>query len=408
MIRNIIIKVATACVVSSLWHVSGAQTWGEALQMRPVTLNEAVSRALNAYPSMTAARLNEKQAEQMRHTAWDLGDTEISTGGEEIGEGSSGVLTLLRVRQNFDIFSAGRRAKVLAAEWGIARAESKLMERELRREVSVDYACAFIARKRLDVYMQIDSMCADFERVAHLRYTTGETSELEYIAAKNKARQVKLKLSEAADDYRSACLNLSRWLDKDSVYCASQDESSLMFSSAEKADGKGIHPKAELSSMQTEAKFREVSLAKAAALPKFYVEGGWQHIGSSSGYYSVQAGLSIPLFSRAVKARVSAAETAYEAQKAKNETCERQLEAQRRTVRLQKEKWRRALELYRSETLPLADRQQDAAKKYYVSGAAGYVELIDNIESAISVRLRYLDVWNEYLQSEYKLEYLEQ
>jgi len=50
-----------------------------------ITINEAVNRANTNFPLIKAAQLEIKNQEALKKTAWDIGNTEFSTGAEELG-----------------------------------------------------------------------------------------------------------------------------------------------------------------------------------------------------------------------------------------------------------------------------------------------------------------------------------
>ena len=56
--------------------------------IQSIGLKEAQDIALKNYPSMRAARLHTQSQQALTPSAFDLGETELSTGGEEIGKGN--------------------------------------------------------------------------------------------------------------------------------------------------------------------------------------------------------------------------------------------------------------------------------------------------------------------------------
>ena len=63
------------------------------------------------------------------------------------------------------------------------------------------------------------------------------------------------------------------------------------------------------------------------------------------------------------------------------------------------------LEYYRNEALPLADEQIEAANLGYRLGSLGYIEFIQNTESAIKTRQEYLSRLGEYFEIKEQLEF---
>lgn len=184
-----------------------------------ITLQQAQEMAIKNYPSMRAAHLNIQSQQALLPSAFNLGDTELSTGGEEIGKGNEATYTLIALRQNLDIFSIGAKKGLLNQQLKVAEAEGKVVERELKREVGIDYVNALVARHRTKVYEGFDSVFSDFEKAAKMRYETEATSKLEYISALQQLRQNSLALRQAQMDEEIAKQNLNRWLGTETFFC---------------------------------------------------------------------------------------------------------------------------------------------------------------------------------------------
>ena len=364
-----------------------------------ISLAEAQDLALKNYPSMKAARLNTLSKKALQPSAYGIGETEVSTGGEEIGQGNESILTILALRQNFDIFSLGAKKAYLGQQTKVSEAEEKVMERLLRREVGIDYANAYVARQRTRVYEHLDSVYQDFERKAQLRYQAQATSKLEYISARNQARQVALSLLQARQDERMALQNLNRWLGVGATYLPVDVQLNL---SPVLVDA---HPSLTLSAEQVLLAERKVTADRAAYLPKFYVEAGSQKIGSKMGYWTYQVGVSVPLFTRARNAVSRAGQIETEVAMTRQEQQRMELENSRRTLSSQHEKWKASLAYYREVALPMAEEQQRSAILSYQEGETDYIGFIQNMNDAVKVQLDYWNTYGEYLNSGLNLQY---
>ena len=106
---------------------------------QPITLDEALGKALSNYPAIRAGRLQAQSAAMLSKSASALGEMEISGGGEEIGRGNEAIYTLARVRQNIDPFGANGLRQRLQAQAKVAQAETGVAERTLSRQVCLDY-----------------------------------------------------------------------------------------------------------------------------------------------------------------------------------------------------------------------------------------------------------------------------
>ena len=391
MNKHIATGIALACLLVSPSTLKAQQT---------ISLEEAQRMAVDRYPAMRAARLNTQSAEALKKSALDLGETEISTGGEEIGHGNEATYTLIAVRQNLDILSIDARRGYLSQQARVAEAEARVAERELRREVGIDYATAIVARERTRVYQHLDSIYRDFERAAQLRYETETTAKLEYISAQQQARQTQLALSEAQLDERIALQDLNRWLGEGADY---RPENQLMIENEEWVMDN--HPSLVLAQEKVRLAETQVKAEKAELLPKLYVQGGTQKIGDKSGYWTYEVGVSMPLFSAARSAKSKSGRLQHEAEMARQEHTQQQLNNDLRRLTATDEKWSDQLRYYRETELPLADEQQRVAIASYKEGAIGYIDFIQNMKEAAKVQLDYWTVYGEYMTNRMNMIY---
>src|SRR5690606_36757017 len=128
-------------------------------------------RAISNYPKIKAARLAIEQQEVLKKTAWDLGNTQVFTGGEELKGTNEGVYTVVGIQQqNINIFGIGPSQGVQKQKVALAEAALDLDELELRQQVKQAYVEAYIVKKNLELYRQLDSIYLDFERAARIRF----------------------------------------------------------------------------------------------------------------------------------------------------------------------------------------------------------------------------------------------
>lgn len=369
---------------------------------QPISLADAVKMASETYPSIKAARMNVEAQQELKRTAWDIGTTEIATGAEEKGKGNDAITTLISVRQNLDILGISARAKYYGDQAELSRAQMAVTERELRREVSIDYGIAYVAHQRRLVYAHLDSIYRNFENAARLRYETEATSRLEYISAQNQARQIALMQQQSIHNEQIALKNLNRWLSDSSTYVT---DGSIAAMSTEIAPTGSLHPTLQLANQKILAAESKYKMEKSEFLPKFFVEYGSQKIGSATGYYSYQVGLSVPLFFGAQSGRTKSAKIERDIAQIDYSLRQRELNAQRTALADACEKWRSSLKYYRETALPLAKDQEQAAIQYYNKGATDYIGFIQNMKDATQIQFEYWNCFSEYLNAKFDLEY---
>jgi cobalt-zinc-cadmium resistance protein CzcA len=367
-----------------------------------ITLAEALRKARTDYPALRASRLQAGSLKAMQHTASPLGDLELSTGGEEIGRGNDAITTLVAARQNLDLFTVKSRRRRMKQETQVAEAGTRLMERQLQWQLSLDYAADVAARLRLEQYRQQARLYTDFVAAAKLRYDTQAAPLLEYQAAQSQQRQVELSLIEAEKDLNKAHINLSRWLGADTLYQAAGDIAETVETSS---DTLSLHPALGLAEERVRLAEAVAGETRSAALPKFYVEMGSQKIGSRTGYWSWQVGLSLPVSFGANRARNRAAAIDTEKARADLMAEQRTIGTQRRTLDSEYAKWRSTVDYYRTSALPLAKEQRRIALLSYKEGATGYLDFIQAVKTAMDTELSYVDAYEKLLESKFNIEY---
>ena len=369
----------------------------------PLSLDSAVARALANYPVVRAARLEIAGQQALQRAARDIGPTEVSTGGEELGRGNDGVWTLVAVRQNLDILAIGARSAYQRQRVAVATTAARVAETELARQVSIDYAMAFVAERRLRVYARLDSLCRDLEEAARLRYETQASSRLEYVSAMAQARQMAINKRQAENDLTIALLNLNRWMGGDTRY--RPDDRLDALDPLPRQGEPSLAPSLQLADEQVRLAEARWKMERAEALPKLFVEAGSQKIGSATGYFSYQVGVSFPLFGQAQRGRTRAA--AIERDKAVEDRRAQQLAwtTGRKTLDETYRKWAASVDYYQTTALPVAREQQATAVLSYREGAADYMELVQNLREAARTELDYWDAYAECLAARFNYLY---
>ena len=112
----------------------------------------------------------------------------------------------------------------------MADTKSTLTTIQIAKEVKNAYGKAYTTRRKMDLLVKIDSVYQVFEQVVEFKYQVEESSELEYLAAANQARQINLQLEQAKYDYQIAINNLNQWIYSDTLFTIDQNDLQLLAS----------------------------------------------------------------------------------------------------------------------------------------------------------------------------------
>jgi len=372
-----------------------------------ITLEQAKIRAIEGYPKIQSARLEIKNQEVLKKTAWDFGDTQLFTGREEAGNGTNGVYTTIGIQQQqVDIFGISAKLKLQKERVVLAESALDLSEKLLRREVSLAWGMALAAKNTYKVYQQLDSVFMDIERAAKIRLETEASSNLEYLATSNLASQVQIQKQQAYHDYLSALHRLNLWFANDTLYTVpdiplSQLENPLKIG----VESLMSHP--ALSVSQQELKVADASVNERRALfyPKLQGQYGVQQIAGQSGFYTYQVGISIPLTFGPDLGKVQSAKIQKEIASQNLQQTQLELRSAYQNSQAQYLKWFNSWIYYRDKALPLAAEQQKGAILAYREGAIDYVTFLQNMREAIRIEVDSWDAFANYLESRFQLEY---
>lgn len=371
-----------------------------------ITIKEAVNRAKNNLPLIKAAQFEIENQQALKKTAWDIGNTEFSTGAEELGNSNEGIYTTITVRQELDVLSIGAKSRVQNKQLAISKTALNLTQLEVEREVSIAFGQLYSAKNRYRLYSQLDSVFRNFERAAKLRYETQATSRLEYLSASNQAKQITVQKEKSRMDYQIALQKLNLWLVSDTVFTV--DDNSIKEAGALQylpLDSIYQHPELQLSQQKVQLADARVKLAKSEYLPKLTAEYGSQRIGSQKGFYKYQFGLSIPLVFASQLGKTQSAKI--ESRIARENFHQKELELRSAYKSLYEEyqKWLVTSEYYRNVALPVAREQKNGAITAYREGAIDYVTFLQNMKDAMQIEFDYWDANANYLDSRFRVEY---
>lgn len=371
-----------------------------------ISLDKAINRAKNNFPLIKAAQLDVKNQQVLKKTVWDFGNTEFSTGAEELGKSNNGIYTTVGIRQDFDILSIGAKSRVQNKLLAISQTNLNLTKLEVSREVSVAWGNTYSAKKTYQLYLQLDSIFKDFERAARLRYETQATSKLEYLSASNQAKQISIQKEKSKRDYLISLQRLNLWFVSDTIFTV--DDTSvkglgvLLYL---RLDSAYQHPELQLYEQRVQLADARLKLMKSGYLPKFTAEYGSQKIGSQSGYYKYQVGISIPLFFNSQLGKTQSAKL--ESSIARENYSQKTIEVMAGYKILYDEykKWLTTWEYYRDVALPVAKEQKNGAIASYREGAIDYISFLQNVKDAMEIEFNYWNAYGNYLDSRFKVEY---
>ncbi len=165
----------------------------------PVSLDEAIALALENNQGIRASSQRINQSKILENSAFDVKKTEVYYNLDQSNLAENGFpLHVWGVNQSFEfptIYKA--RRQVLESNTLLSQDQLALHRRMLTKEVSQAYYTVLFWRKSTEHYQRLDSLYRRFALAATRRYESGETNQLERVAAENKQQEVNLLLTQS-------------------------------------------------------------------------------------------------------------------------------------------------------------------------------------------------------------------
>ncbi len=371
-------------------------------------LSKAIERAKENFPSLKLAGLEIEKQKALEKTVYELGSTNVYTGNEELGNNSTGVRTLIGIDQpDINIFGFKAKKNLLRSQKQKAVSGRELTEKSLIRDVSIAWYNAVYAKKQLQLFEELDTIYADFERSAQLRYKTQASSRIEFLSAAAKHKELLLNLKKAKSNYYSALVYLNKFLLYPELKEVSvENEEENLFDTFSDSDILSGNPELNYFYQNIDIAKSKWEYEKTNFLPKLNVGYKWQSIEGIASYHGWEAGISFPLpfLSQKGKTKASEIDISIANQQYKQKELEIKTMYNREIKRYLTLK--EVLKYYKDEALPLAEEQIKAANLEYRVGNIDYVQYIQNIDSAIRTRQEFLNQQIEYYILNTQLKYL--
>jgi len=372
-----------------------------------VSIQEAVKLAKQNYPGLKERQLEISKQQQLKGTVFDFGTTQIFTGGEEVNDGVGIYTTIGLGQSNINVFGITPKRKLQEQRIQLAQKAFQLSELELELEVKKAWSNAFQSKRNYNLYKELNSIYNKFEKAVELNFEVEAISKLEFLAAKNQALQFRNKKSQAYSDYIIALQQLNLWLVSERMYTVSDELDSINEMDLDDFNYK-THPLYHISQLQVAEADANYKAAKANNLPKFNLQGGLQKVNGNSGFYTYQAGISIPFLSGTTKAQIKTAKIDKQIAEANVQFKQREVQSKLLQVKENYQKWKSSWLFYKNEVLPLTKEQKTGALFAYKEGEIDYTMFTQLIKEAIQSELEAQKALVNYLQSTFELQYFKQ
>jgi len=382
-------------------------------QKKQLSVDQAIQMAVDRNLGVKAGDLEIKASESLKRTAGELPKLDLNA---QLGQYNS-----TQFDQSYQVSQTipfptlfGARKQLINAEIKGKQLQRELTVLELKNQVRSYYYQILYLQHNHQQLKQLDSLYADFIKIAQLRYKTGDTKKVDVSTAQAKRGEINLLLKQNEVYLANAHTSLTALLNtkddfeliKPSVFAPLQINN-LLDSTAVAS-----HPAVQSFYQEALIAAQNKKVEKSQALPDItlgYVNQsliGFQNVNGSEKYFSagnrfssVNIGLAIPLTFGANRAKVRSFDYQQQAAEANAQQQQRNLMAQMQNALLQYQQDMKQYNYFVKDALPNAKEILSAAQLGYKTGDAGYLEYLYALQTATDIQLNYLKSIQQVNQS---------
>lgn len=361
-------------------------------QNRSLSMDEAIQVAIENNNGLKVSSQRISMNEKLNGSAWDINKTGIYYNQDEMNIAENGEpLKVWGVQQSIDfptVYAA--QYKLYKNRTQLARDAFEVNKRLLKRQVSGAYLQVVYWQNMENHYRYLDSLYSEFAHAARRRFETGETNYLEQLTANSKQKEVVLLMAQSQKQVKQAYEQLNGWLQADSEFIIPQTGlPRLEPMPAEFQD----HPGLKMFRQQTEVSKSALRLEKQFLLPdlNLSVFTGTNSAPNARRYSGFQAGVAIPLWFGAKKAKIEAAQVGIEIARDELENYRQQLKSKLQRLLAALEQYREAVDYYDSTGKELSLELVKNANKAFNYGEIDFLQYIQLLENARKIEISYLE-----------------
>jgi len=390
----------------------------KAQSSQSLTLDSAISRALNNNLKLRSAGLAIDQSRALEKSATDLSKTEIlvtqdptSGGNLDNSIGISQSIAWPGLYKN--------QRKLLTQQTRLASSARNVTRAEIIRQVRSAWYAYLLNMETLDILNYQDSIYSGFVAKAEIRLKTGETSMLELINARNQFQQVQVLKLDALSDLASNESVIKQLLNTNAPLVIPRNRQSLAIPLS--ADSLEVDRNAQvITDLQNVAVAKaRIQVEKSKSMPDLtlgysqqLVVSGFNPANINRDYASgtriagIQVGLALPIFNKANRARVKSEQLSVLVAQSDFLDNQSRIRLEYSQQAQQYQKYKQAVDYFQSIGLKQADEQLRIAQISFALGEIGYLEYIQNTSAAVQTRLAYIDVLSHLNQSAIQIQFI--
>ena len=398
---------------SSYYNTSNAQN------IKTINMKEAVQIALDNNPAIRSFSFSVDAQKALKGASWDIPKISIEAQNGQLNSYSTD--NIFSVSQTFAFPSVYiyqnklANANIKSSEWQL-----KNTKLEIATQVKQVYLQLTYLHSKQRMYAYQDSLFSGFLRAAELRSKTGETNRLEMITARSQSLEVKNQLKQTVADLQIFSFRLQTLLNSKSIL-KTTDTVLKRADFFPVSDTIAFSMNTSLAYLQKQAEVSHIEkkLEQNHMLPDVSIGyfsqtmKGTQEVNGVSRpfiagdrFAGVQAGITIPLWFKPYTSKSKAAGFKELAARTNSEYLLKTISGNYQSLKGEFNKFSNSVYYYEIQAIPEADMIISQASMSYKVGAIDYLDYINTLNRALSIKQNYLDALNNYNQTIINIEFI--
>lgn len=360
-------------------------------QLVEVSLEDAITMGLRSNKGMLAEGQQVAVNQSLEGTAYSINKTEVYYNFDQNNIApNDAALNVWGITQGIQFPTIyGAQKDVLKVNTALSVDRYAMREMAVSKEITRAYYVIAYWQKTVNNYRELDTIYQRFSTAALRRFETGETNKLESLIAESKQREIANLKKQAESNLSNAILNFNSWIQADSVLTIRSGVTEVAL--VQPLDT-ASHPALNYMENAQNLSRQMQSLNKQALLPDLNLTlfQGTNNAAAPNRYWGVQAGIAVPLFFGADKARIKASSLEVEQRQYEYENYLITLLARYQQLLTDADVFMHGITSYKESGEQLANQTITNAEKAYFNGEIDYMNYALLLETVSTIKLNYL------------------
>ncbi|MCF0214215.1 MAG: TolC family protein [Muribaculaceae bacterium] len=385
------------------------------------TLEDCIRTAEENNISLQTGRYSIARAKELQGTAWDIPNTGVAFAQTPADGGGPDNAVTFSQSFSFPTVYATRHSK-LKEQTRLEQVKYDISRLELQKEITSQWYSLLAALETKRALERQDSIYSRFLFLAEARFKAGEAGRLEQINASRFVNENRLAINTVNKDIKAAKMRLQQWMNTDEDIVPTADWPAKVATPAVIAEEFSPYRTPSVLQLTQEGRVaeKEVSLARQQFIPEFSVALSTQAFVSGYNPYNIvrekfpygnfmgfEVGVSVPLFFNSKRASLRAAKCELDMNRSRLEAEVQAAQTNYNVARSAYLDAKDVVDYYENQGLKDASEILRLTQVSYEKGEIGYVEYIQNIQTALDHRLSYIKIINDYNQAAIDLMFLQ-